>query len=126
MAEGYTLIECSRSKATTASSNSMWTTLVSSSGIQVNPGDQISLEAAALQSRGASGQVMELRGAQTDGPVVDNSVEMELAFYVNDCGRNAVRLPLVNAPTHMGPFYAGDNNSVATLKCRGLGLPGVA
>ena len=104
----------------------MWTTLVSSSGIQINPGDQLSLEAAALQSRGASGQVMELRGIQTDGPVVDNSVEMELAFYLNDCGRNSLRLPLKIAPTHMGPFYTADDTSVATLKCRGLGLPGVA
>ena len=68
---------------------------------------------------------MEFRGTQTDGSVADNTVQIDLAFYVNDCGRNALRLPLLNAPTHMGPFYAADNNSVATLKCRGLGIPGV-
>ena len=60
----------------------MWTTLVSSSGIPINAGDQLSLEAAAA----VSGTVMELKGKASSGTVVDNEVAVDLAFWIVDCG----------------------------------------
>jgi len=70
-----------------------WTNNVSATGILVDVGDTISLECAAINSKGANEAVIEFIGDNENG-VLDNKAELELGFYVNHAGRNTASLPL--------------------------------
>ena len=72
-----------------------WTNNVSTTGIPVEIGDVISLEAGAINSKGANEEVIEFIGENENG-ILDNKAELELGFYVNHSGRNTASLPLLN------------------------------
>ena len=72
-----------------------WTNNVSTTGIEVGIGDVISLEAGAINSKGANEEVIEFIGENENG-ILDNKAELELGFYVNHAGRNTASLPLFN------------------------------
>jgi hypothetical protein len=72
-----------------------WTNNISTTGIEVGVGDIISLEAGAINSKGANEQVIEFIGKNEQG-FLDNKAELVLGFYVNHCGRNTASLPLFN------------------------------
>ncbi len=72
-----------------------WTNNVSTTGIAVDTGDVISIEAGAINSKGANEAVIEFIGENENG-ILDNKMELELGFYVNHCGRNTATLPLLN------------------------------
>lgn len=79
-----------------------WTNNISTTGIEVDIGDVISLEAGAINSKGANEEVIEFIGENELG-ILDNKVELELGFYVNHCGRNTASLPLFNQTNEPAP-----------------------
>ncbi len=72
-----------------------WTNNISTTGIAVDVGDVISMEMAAINSKGANEEVIEFIGENEFG-VNDNKALVDLGFYVNHCGRNTFSLPLKN------------------------------
>ncbi len=72
-----------------------WTNNVSTTGISVDIGDTIQLEAGCINSKGANQDVIEFIG-ENENNILDNKAELELGFYVNHCGRNTAVLPLQN------------------------------
>ena len=98
------IVECNRTRSKVNVSSipekedqykNKWTNNVSTTGISVDTGDVISLEAGAINSKGANEAVIEFIGENEQG-ILDNKAELELGFYVNHCGRNTLSLPLFN------------------------------
>ncbi len=106
----FLLLECNRLRSkggnlldnTKDEFKNNWINNISSSGIVINAGDQISLEETIVNSRGASDEVIEFRGAENENGFLDNKVELTYSFYINNSGINTVKLPLINHCTYRG------------------------
>lgn len=110
MAEKYILLECNRLQANLNYQNiddnqdpfrNNWTNNVNSYGIVVNPGDQIQLEAAAINTQGAADSTMEFLGEENANGYLDNVVSLNLGYYICDTGFNTIPLPLRNTRTYV-------------------------
>jgi hypothetical protein len=125
------IVECNRtrSKINVASIpesqdkyKNKWTNNVSTTGIEVDIGDTINLECAAINSKGANEEVIEFIGVNENG-VLDNKAELELGFYVNHSGRNTFALPLLNQAAQPNPEgrSTGDLNTFERMLQRDIG-----
>lgn len=93
-----------------------WINNISSSGIVINAGDEISLEETIVNSRGASDEVIEFRGVENENGFLDNKLELTYSFYINNSGINTVKLPLISHTTYRGngQTIAGANDTTLT------------
>ncbi len=99
-----------------------WTNNVSTTGIPVDIGDVISLEAGAINSKGANEEVIEFIGENENG-ILDNKAELVFGYYVNHSGRNTCSLPFfhqVNQPQPNGRA-ATDYGNFAEMLQRDIG-----
>ncbi len=63
-----------------------WRTTIPT-GIKLNEGDEISIEASNINIRGDAGATMEFTGGETnsgDNPISDNNVDTKFGFYINN------------------------------------------
>jgi hypothetical protein len=88
------IVECNRTRSKVEVNNipesedlykNRWTNNVSTTGIEVDVGDVLSLEMCAANSKGANEEVIEFVGNNENG-ILDNKAELELGFYVNHSG----------------------------------------
>ena len=106
----FLLLECNRLRSkganlldnTTDEFKNNWINNISSSGIVINAGDEISLEETIVNSRGASDEVIEFRGVENENGFLDNKTKLTYSFYVNNVGINTVKLPLISHTTYRG------------------------
>ena len=98
----YVIVECNRINSQSNYGNlnenediykNTWTNNISTTGLEIEPGDEISVESVAVNNVGASDNGMEFIG-QTSQGYLDNKVNVEYGFYVNHTGRNTGMLPL--------------------------------
>ena len=101
---------------TQTNSNANWSTTIDS-GIQLRPGDQITMEASALNINGAgSGSFQQFNG-QVDVPEQsgefrkDNSVVIEIAYYTTNNIEFNFPLPSGKHMVEMNPCLAGTYGS---------------
>ncbi len=118
----YLLLECNRIRATNNQLKNdkddkfknTWTNQISSSGIVINRGDNISVEETIINSRGASDDVMEFRGTKNEVGFIDNKVRLSYSFYINYSAMNTAKLPLFNHRTYRGNSRDAANISTLT------------
>tara|TARA_R110002072_G_scaffold223_1_gene1651 strand:+ start:10393 stop:14022 length:3630 start_codon:yes stop_codon:yes gene_type:complete len=134
MAEKYIMLECNRLRANLNYKNidesedifkNRWVNNVNSYGIVVNPGDVISCESVAINTIGASDSTIEFTGGGNKNGFVDNKVDIEYNYYINDSGQNLIKLPLLNTETFFA-FTGGaptNLNNAVCLRNRQLGEP---
>lgn len=98
------IVECNRNRAKSNFAQiseaedtykNRWTNNVSSTGIEVDVGDVIQLEAGCVNSKGANEGVIEFIG-DTETGVDDTIMSAEFGYYINHTGRNTAVLPLKN------------------------------
>jgi hypothetical protein len=98
------IVECNRNRAKSNFAQiseaedtfkNRWTNNVSSTGIEVDIGDVIQLEAGCINSKGANEGVIEFIG-DTETGVDDTRMAVKFGYYVNHTGRNTAVLPLKN------------------------------
>jgi hypothetical protein len=98
--------------------NNTWKNVIQS-GIQVNVGDQISVEATMINTKGSPDETIEFLGANNSlnsAELIDNQAQLEFAYYItNQQDFN------FNLPTSQVVIY----NSVATAQGVNYGLPNV-
>tara|TARA_R110000787_G_scaffold125982_1_gene237149 strand:- start:875 stop:5572 length:4698 start_codon:yes stop_codon:yes gene_type:complete len=99
-----------------ANSNANWSTTIDS-GIQLQPGDQITMEACALNINGAgSGDFQQFNGS-VDVPEKsgefrkDNAVEFEIAYYTTNNIEFNFPLPSGKHVVEMNPTFGGTYGS---------------
>ena len=92
--------------------NNRWQTTIQS-GIQVNVGDEISLEATMINTKGTPDQTIEFVGdLNTLNPadLVDNETKMKTSFYVNNNRQFNFSLPLASHKCVTEFIYVDDSN----------------
>jgi hypothetical protein len=98
------IVECNRNRAKSNFAQiseredtfkNRWTNSVSSTGIEVQVGDVIQLEAGCINSKGANEGVIEFIG-DTENQIDDTRTAVKFGYYINHTGRNTAVLPLVN------------------------------
>lgn len=75
--------------------NASWKTIIQS-GIQVNTGDQISVEATMINTKGTPDDTIEFLGKQNSlqaDDLVDNESDLEFYFYINNNQDFNINLP---------------------------------
>ena len=88
-----------------------WVNNVNSSGLEINIGDTISIAGAAINSVGASDNVLEFTGIEGKD-YFDNKAKLEFSYYVNHTGINTAPLPFRNTKTFHGNFKtSGTDNA---------------
>lgn len=106
----YILLECNRDRAIDKSFDSgkndtfknKWTNQVSNSGIVVNAGDVLNIEETIVNSVGANVDVMEFTGKNNENKIVDNKLNLEVSYYINNTGKNNGNMPLFYHKTFRG------------------------
>lgn len=106
----YILLECNRDRAIDKSFDSgkndtfknKWTNQVSNSGIVVNAGDVLNIEETIVNSIGANVDVMEFTGKNNENKIVDNKLNLEVSYYINNTGKNNGNMPLFYHKTFRG------------------------
>jgi hypothetical protein len=97
-----------------------WTNVVSSTGIVVNAGDTIEIDQIIVNSKGATDDVIELTGVETEEGFVDNQVSLEYSYYINHNGSNTARMPFINHKIYRGqntiltPYQQNDAKGIPT------------
>jgi len=86
-----------------------WRTTIPT-GIKLNVGDEISVEASNINIRGDAGQTMEFTGGETNPgiePVSDNSVKTKMGFYISN--NMEFNFPLPTARHRINTSTANDS-----------------
>ena len=109
MSEKYIMLEANRLRSIDINQRehadkfkNKWTNLVSSTGIQVNMGDTVSVQQVIVNTKGASDQVIEFTGDPNDENFVDNKCDLKYSYYVNHCGKNTFAMPSIFHRTYIG------------------------
>jgi hypothetical protein len=102
-----------------------WTNNISSSGLEIETGDQIVLEASAINTSGTIQNTIEILGDTSSGttPFLDNKFDMEFMYYINHSGFNGIPLPFVGSQSYIQAVFdpAFPDSSSTNLRNRGLG-----
>ena len=119
-----------RNQTTTDPYNNNWTNNVSTSGIPLSAGDIISIDAAAINTKGNNvSSTMEFRGT-TENEFQDNNTILETSYYINHTGQYSIPLPLREdlsfngfRDANHGENYiiSATNMNYINLRCRQLG-----
>ena len=115
----FIILECNRERAIDINKKNessdiyknRWTNQVSNSGIVVNSGDILNIEQSIINVKGASDEVMEFSGEENENNIVDNKLDLEVAYYVNHTGKNTANMPFVNHRIYRG---VGDQRVLVT------------
>lgn len=101
-----------------------WTNNISSSGLEIESGDQIVLEASAINTSGTIQNTIEILGDTSSGttPYLDNKFDMELMYYINHSGFNGIPLPFIAMPTYVQYISTTDNPSNNAINTRNRGI----
>ena len=109
MSEKYIMLEANRLRSIDINQRehadkfkNKWTNLVSSTGIQVNMGDTVSVQQVIVNTKGASDQVIEFTGDPNDENFVDNKCDLKYSYYINHCGKNTFAMPSIFHRTYIG------------------------
>lgn len=100
------LIDCSNIKSLNykgldfkTTENASWENLLD---IQLEEGDQINIENAIINLKGASGDVVEITGQNDpDSKICDSKIAIKVIPYICDIGENTVALPCCGTITNM-------------------------
>ena len=79
--------------------NSQWNTTISQGGLQINPGDQISISSTQINLRGEPDQCLEFNGSTNStfkDAIIDNKSSGEFGFYITNRQQYNMNLPLAN------------------------------
>tara|TARA_R110001592_G_scaffold69006_1_gene211532 strand:+ start:292 stop:4650 length:4359 start_codon:yes stop_codon:yes gene_type:complete len=82
--------------------NAQWTTTINQGGLQINPGDTISISSTQINLRGEPDQCLEFSGSTNStfkDQVLDNKVETEFGFYITNRQQYNMNLPLISHKT---------------------------
>ena len=82
--------------------NAQWTTTINQGGLQINPGDSISISSTQINLRGEPDQCLEFSGSTNSTfkeQILDNKVETEFGFYITNRQQYNMNLPLVSHKT---------------------------
>lgn len=82
--------------------NSQWTTTINQGGLQINPGDEISISSTQINLRGEPDQCLEFNGSTNSTfkkSIIDNKTTCEFAFYVTNRQQYNMNLPLCGMKT---------------------------
>ena len=84
MSTNTILLECNRmnSEDATSDNHSLWTNNVSE-GLQLNPGDRVSVEAAFINEIGSGAQTIEFSDDQIETNVKENELTITMEYYKN-------------------------------------------
>ena len=85
--------------------NSQWTTTINQGGLQINPGDTISISSTQINLRGEPDQCLEFSGSTNSTfkeSIFDNKASTEFGYYVTNRQQYNMNLPLANQ-TICGP-----------------------
>ena len=131
----YIVVECNRLNSQSNYGNlnesediykNTWVNNISSTGIEIEAGDNIACESVAVNNVGASDEVMEFIGNTSQG-FLDNKVNLTASYYVNNSGRNTAQLPFNGYKTintyipAISPAVTNENR--ALMYNRQLGQP---
>ena len=101
MSTNTILIDCNRnaSKESSSQNNSLWTNEVSS-GLDLSPGDKVSVMSAAINEIGSGADTIEFSGdylgATTEGDkVYDNQTTITISYFKVADGDNVMILPRI-------------------------------
>ena len=67
--------------------NSQWTTTINQGGLQINPGDQITISSTQVNLRGEPDQCLEFSGSTNSTfkeAILDNKTTAEFGFYITN------------------------------------------
>lgn len=79
--------------------NSQWNTTINQGGIQINPGDTISISSTQINLRGEPDQCLEFSGSTNSTfkeSIIDNKSSAEFGYYVTNRQQYNMNLPLAN------------------------------
>ena len=88
-----------------AEKNSQWTTTINQGGLQINPGDTISISSTQINLRGEPDQCLEFSGSTNStfkAAISDNKASTEFGYYITNRQQYNMNLPLANQ-TIAGP-----------------------
>lgn len=77
--------------------NSQWNTTISQGGIQINPGDTISISSTQINLRGEPDQCLEFSGSTNSTfkeSIMDNKASAEFGYYITNRQQYNMNLPL--------------------------------
>tara|TARA_R100000935_G_scaffold36217_1_gene57186 strand:+ start:1766 stop:6103 length:4338 start_codon:yes stop_codon:yes gene_type:complete len=77
--------------------NSQWTTTINQGGLQINPGDQITISSTQVNLRGEPDQCLEFSGSTNSTfkeAILDNKTTAEFGFYITNRQQYNMNLPL--------------------------------
>ena len=82
--------------------NSQWQTTINQGGLQINPGDSITISSTQINLRGEPDQCLEFSGSTNSTfkeQILDNKVEAEFGFYITNRQQYNMNLPLITHQT---------------------------